>query len=54
MVKTINELGPSPLHAKALAAEGGQASFGGADVDMAEITKVSAGKKIEVAPVQKT
>jgi F420-non-reducing hydrogenase iron-sulfur subunit len=53
MVKTINELGPSPLTKKVSMAEGGQPSLGGADDDLAVIAKASAGKKLETAPVQK-
>ncbi len=53
MVKTINELGPSPLKKTVSMAEGGQPSLGGADDDLAEIAKASAGKKLEAAPVQK-
>jgi F420-non-reducing hydrogenase iron-sulfur subunit len=53
MVKTINELGPSPLAKKVSMAEGGQSALGGADDDLAVIAKASAGKKLETAPVQK-
>ncbi len=53
MIKTINELGPSPLRKEAITASSGSAGFGGADTDMAEIAKASAGKKLEVAPVLK-
>jgi F420-non-reducing hydrogenase iron-sulfur subunit len=51
MVKTINELGPSPIQAAKSAAPGAASS--GAD-DLAELRKIGAGKKVEVAPVQKT
>jgi len=53
MVNTINELGPSPLRKAAAVGESGGAGFG-ADDDLAEIAKISTGKKIEAAaPVQK-
>jgi F420-non-reducing hydrogenase iron-sulfur subunit len=52
MVKTINELGPSPLHKETEAAATGPSSAFG-DSDLAEIAKVSAGKKVEAAPVIK-
>jgi F420-non-reducing hydrogenase iron-sulfur subunit len=53
MVKTINELGPSPLRKKATAAAAGAGGFG-ADDDLAEIAKIGAGKKLEAAaPVQR-
>jgi F420-non-reducing hydrogenase iron-sulfur subunit len=50
MVKTINELGPSPMQKAKSAEVGGGAS--GAD-DLAELRKIGAGKKLEAAPVQK-
>jgi F420-non-reducing hydrogenase iron-sulfur subunit len=52
MVKTINELGPSPMHkAGTIDASGHPAS--GID-DLAELEKISAAKKLEIAPIQKT
>jgi F420-non-reducing hydrogenase iron-sulfur subunit len=50
MVKTINELGPSPMQKAKSAEVGGVAS--GSD-DLAELQKIGAGKKLEAAPVQK-
>lgn len=50
MVKTINELGPSPIQKAKSASAGAGAS--GAD-DLAELRKIGAGKKVEAAPVQK-
>jgi coenzyme F420-reducing hydrogenase delta subunit len=53
MVKTINELGPSPINqAKVAAAAGGQGPALGGD-DMAEIQKLNAGKSVAAAPVIK-
>jgi coenzyme F420-reducing hydrogenase delta subunit len=53
MVKTINELGPSPINqAKVAAAAGGQGSALGGD-DMAEILKLNAGKSVAATPVIK-
>jgi coenzyme F420-reducing hydrogenase delta subunit len=53
MVKTINELGPSPLHNIADGAAGGAMASGGQD-DLAEIAKLSSGKNMEAAPVIKS
>jgi hypothetical protein len=50
MVKTINELGPSPLH-KANTAQAGQGPAG--SDDLAELQKIGAGKKVEATPVMK-
>jgi F420-non-reducing hydrogenase iron-sulfur subunit len=50
MVKTIHELGPSPISKKVSMSEALNAVSGGDD--LAEIAKISAGKKIEVAPLQ--
>ncbi len=52
MVNTIKKLGPTPIQKKADLHEGTGAA-GAADDDLAEIAKVSAGKKLEAAPVQK-
>ncbi|MCD1296379.1 hydrogenase iron-sulfur subunit [Methanocella sp. CWC-04] len=52
MINTINELGPSPLNKGTKPAEIGQSASVVED-DLAEIAKVSAGKKLEVAPVIK-
>jgi F420-non-reducing hydrogenase iron-sulfur subunit len=52
MVKTINELGPSPL-AKARKAEIGQGAVSSSTDDLAELQKISAGKVLAAAPVQK-
>jgi F420-non-reducing hydrogenase iron-sulfur subunit len=52
MVNTVKKLGPTPVQKKSdLHAGTGAASA--ADDDLAEIAKVSAGKKLEAAPVQK-
>jgi coenzyme F420-reducing hydrogenase delta subunit len=51
MVKTINDLGPSPMH-KASIAQVGQGAAAGGD-DLAEFQKIGAGKKLEAAPVLK-
>jgi F420-non-reducing hydrogenase iron-sulfur subunit len=51
MVKTINELGPSPMHKASIApASQGVAMAGD---DLAEFQKIGAGRKLEVAPVLK-
>lgn len=52
MVNTIKKLGPSNVQKKTRMAEVGHAAAT-ADEDLAEIAKVSAGKKLEAAPVQK-
>jgi F420-non-reducing hydrogenase iron-sulfur subunit len=52
MVKTINALGPSPIHGNVGTAESGPSTPAAYD-DLAEIAKISAGKKLEIAPVQK-
>ena len=51
MIKTINELGPSPIRTRA--AIGEAIDSGSASDDLAEIAKITAGKKVEVAPLQK-
>jgi hypothetical protein len=51
MVKTINELGPSPLQ-KSRTAQAGQGAVAAGD-DLAEFQKIGAGKKLETAPVLK-
>ncbi|WP_424356776.1 hydrogenase iron-sulfur subunit [Methanocella sp. MCL-LM] len=51
MIKTINELGPSPISTRATIGEAINAGSG--SDDLAEIAKISAGKKVEVAPLQK-
>jgi coenzyme F420-reducing hydrogenase delta subunit len=51
MVKTINELGPSPLHKASMAQVGQGAAVEGDD--LAELQKIGAGRKLEVAPVLK-
>ena len=51
MVNTVKKLGPSPVQKKADLHAGHAAA--GADDDLAEIAKASAGKKLEAAPVQK-
>jgi F420-non-reducing hydrogenase iron-sulfur subunit len=53
MVKTINELGPSPLRTShEAAAAGGPVASAGFD-ELAEIMKLSSAKKVEAAPVLK-
>jgi F420-non-reducing hydrogenase iron-sulfur subunit len=52
MVNTVKKLGPSPVQKKVNLAEVGHVAAC-ADDDLAEIAKASAGKKMEVAPVQK-
>jgi F420-non-reducing hydrogenase iron-sulfur subunit len=51
LVNTVKKLGPSPVQKKVNLAEGQVTA--GADDDLAEIAKASAGKKLEAAPVQK-
>ena len=53
MVKTIKHLGPTPVQMKADMHTAAPGAHGAADDDLAEIAKVSAGKKLEAAPVQK-
>ncbi|WP_424358067.1 hydrogenase iron-sulfur subunit [Methanocella sp. MCL-LM] len=50
MVNDIKKLGPSPVQKKVAAAAHGAAA---ADDDLAELSKISAGKKVEAAPLQK-
>jgi coenzyme F420-reducing hydrogenase delta subunit len=52
MVKTINELGPSPMHMASMP-QVGQGTVVAGD-DLAEFQKLGAGKKVEAAPVQKS
>jgi F420-non-reducing hydrogenase iron-sulfur subunit len=52
MVNTVKKLGPSPVQKKVAAADT-HGVAGAADDDLAEIAKVSAGKKLEAAPIQK-
>ncbi|BAI62839.1 F420-non-reducing hydrogenase iron-sulfur subunit D [Methanocella paludicola SANAE] len=52
MVNTVKKLGPTPVQKKADLHEAGHAPAG-ADDDLAEIAKASAGVKLEAAPVQK-
>lgn len=52
MVKTINELGPSPLHTASTIAASGAEAFAGYD-ELAEIMRLSSTQKVEVASVQK-
>lgn len=51
MVADIKKLGPSPVQKKVAAAAGHNAAA--ADDDLAELSKISAGKKVEAAPLQK-
>ncbi len=53
MVNTVKKLGPTPVQKKADLHEAGHAPAGGADDDLAEIAKASAGVKVEAVPVQK-
>ena len=50
MVNDIKKLGPSPVQKKVAAAAGHGAVS--ADEDLAELSKISAGKKVEAAPLQ--
>ncbi len=52
MVNTVKKLGPTPVQKKANLHEAGHAPSG-ADDDLAEIAKASAGVKVEAVPVQK-
>ncbi len=52
MVNTVKKLGPTPVQKKADLHAAGHAPAG-ADDDLAEIAKASAGMKVEAVPVQK-
>jgi F420-non-reducing hydrogenase iron-sulfur subunit len=52
MVNDIKKLGPTPVQKRVKAAAGHGAAA--ADDDLAELQKISAGKKVEAAPVQKS
>lgn len=54
MVETVKKLGPSPVQKKvSMQAGEGHGVGAAADDDLAEIAKISAGKKVEAAPITK-
>jgi F420-non-reducing hydrogenase iron-sulfur subunit len=54
MVNDVKKLGPTPITKKVKAAEAAHGAAVAADDDLAELSKISAGKKVEAAPIQKS